>query len=169
MYRILVCFGGCFMIQRLVIPCLLMIVAVGCGGSDVSTVDVSGTVTMDGKPLAGADVNFVTEQFVGYGKTDAQGNFELVQGAAPGPNKVWISKIDPSKIPGSGGIEFSDDPESGLDAGQMEAMIDGPGEGMPAGGNMTGETIPPEYSDPTDTKLTFPVPDGGTSSANFKL
>ena len=158
------------MVLRLVIPCLLMIVAVGCGGSDVQTVDVSGTITMDGKPLAGADVNFVTEQFVGYGKTDAQGNFELVQGAAPGPNKVYISKIDPSKIPGSGNIEFSDDPESGLDSGQMDAMmIDGMVEGAPVGGNMTGEMIPPEYSDPAYTKLSFQVPDGGTSSANFKL
>src|SRR4051812_11343260 len=34
---------------------------VGCGGSDVSLVPVSGTVTLEGKPLAGAQISFAPE------------------------------------------------------------------------------------------------------------
>ncbi len=143
----------------------------GCGGGGgPDTADVSGTITLDGKPLAGADVHFIGENFAGYGKTNAEGKYELVQGALAGDNKVTISKIDESRIPGAGAVQFSDNPDDGMDAGQMEAMVD---PAASAGGarrmNMTGETIPAHYSDPDKTQLMFVVPPGGTDSADFKL
>lgn len=141
----------------------------GCG-RDSNSVDVSGQVTMNGQPLAGADVTFISDSFAGFGKTDAEGRYELVQGAFAGSNRVVISLIDPSKLPGTGGIQFSDDPEAGLDRGQMDAMLlVGAPNDPRRSTNLTGETIPPDYSDIEKTKLTFVVPEGGSDSADFKL
>jgi len=144
---------------------------IGCGGSrGPETVDVSGTITLDGNPLAGADVHFIGENFAGYGRTNAAGEFELVQGAVPGENRVTISLIDKSKIPGAGAIEFSDNPDDGMDAGQMEAMIDPTVAARGARSvSPTGETLPSHYSDAATTQLKFVVPGGGSDSANFKL
>ncbi len=55
---------------------------------------VAGTVTLGGKPLADAEVYFYTDKFTGFGKTNAEGKYILAQGAAIGPNKVYISKIE---------------------------------------------------------------------------
>ncbi|HID22366.1 MAG TPA: carboxypeptidase regulatory-like domain-containing protein [Planctomycetaceae bacterium] len=147
---------------------LAMLVVLGCAGSEQSsgpkTADVSGTVYLDGKPLAGADVHFVSPdgKFVGYGQTDSQGKYTLVQGAVPGKNKVFISKLE------MGESELN--PEEGIDPGQMEAAAAALGTGE-AGAEEGGpkQLIPEAYSDPEKTKLTFDVPEGGTSEAEFRL
>ena len=52
----------------------------GCGESvkPGRGVPVSGRITLGGKPLADADVLFTNDTFVGFGKTDAEGNYRLV-------------------------------------------------------------------------------------------
>lgn len=144
---------------------------VGCGGDKgrqiPDTVDVSGVVTMDGKPLAGASVNFFHEDypdFAGYGKTDDQGRFTLVQGAVPGTNKVTVSKIVGEEL----GVGEGDDAEGALDDGQIAASTGADIGAAPKKAGL-GQQVPPEYSDASKTKLTFMVPDGGTESADFKL
>ena len=75
----------------------------GCGRpvetdySGLGLVDVSGTVTLDGKPLRGATVLFEAEdQTYSYGRTDDSGRFELMfnseqSGVIPGRKIVRVT------------------------------------------------------------------------------
>jgi len=133
----------------------------GCGSrSGYKVVPVSGRVTMDGKPLARAHVNF---QPVGdeqnrepgpgsYAVTDEQGHFVLKladgsnrSGAVVGTHIVKISTV-------LKGEEFDPKSETGS-----------PDDYVPP----TKERIPPEYNE--NTTLSFDVPPEGTSQANFDL
>lgn len=140
---------------------ILLVVFSGCGGSSgPPTAPVSGKVTLDGAPLEGAIVNFTTGGFVGSGRTGADGSYSLVTGAAVGENKVWIENFEAPE-------GFSDDPEDGMDAGQLEAMNQSLAD---SGATVEAPTrIPVEYSDSEKTILKVMVSDGGTSSANFDL
>lgn len=79
--------------------CLVLVFA-GCGGnSDLAS--VHGTVTLDGKPLAGAQVVFAptSQGATAYGRTDADGKYEMMfsdtaKGAWLGENVVRISTED---------------------------------------------------------------------------
>ncbi len=117
--------------------------AVGCdSGQDIASVE--GVVTMDGKPLPRATVQFIPE--VGgrpaLARTDKDGKYVLNfsggrKGAIPGKNKVQITTLaDPF-----------------LDA-------EGNNLGSP-------ETVPMEYN--RQTKLSFEVVDGKKNVANFEL
>lgn len=137
----------------------------GGGGSGPKTERVSGTVTLQGKPLEGATVYFMTDKSSGFGKTNAEGHYELVQGAVAGQNKVYISK---RKLPE--GVNL--DPEAGMDLGQIDAAAAaGENDRSPksAKKQSTGEQVPEEFSNPQKSKLTFDVPSGGSTSADFRL
>jgi hypothetical protein len=134
----------------------------GCGesGPDApDTASVSGTVTLNGDPVVGAEVSFIGKEFVGYGKTDDDGKYTLAQGAVVGENLVTISKIE-----GEAGMEM--DPDEGMDEGQFEAAAGGDLDAVDVGPK---QLIPVEFSDVEKSKLTFNVPTGGTSSADFTL
>ena len=121
----------------------------GCGGRPASpkTVPVSGKITLDGKPLANADVSFTPLEnkvegqppFASSGKTDEQGNYTLKldidgkDGAVPGSHRVRVSIFDRG----------------------------GDGKGL------KGQLIPSQYN--TESTLQFSVPDAGTTSADFPL
>ena len=135
-----------------------LVVAAGCGQSGVETVNVSGTVYLDGQPVEGVEVYFASENHAGFGVTAADGTYELVQGAEPGENKLRFSKVVNS--------EFND-PENGMDIGQLEALAMAHGGGP--GVRLPGQMIPSKYSDPALSKIVFEVPDGGTGSADFRL
>ena len=71
-------------VRMLTTLCLLS-AAVGCGGSihpdysQLGLVDVSGTVTLDGQPLSGAEVAFeAPDGTYSAGVTDSSGNFDLM-------------------------------------------------------------------------------------------
>lgn len=135
----------------------------GCSGSNQPTFDltpVSGSVTLDGKPLADADVAFYLQgqspkDYHGsVGKTDAQGKYELqagvAKGAVPGSYKVTVSRFRDAK--GGPIVE-----QEGMDLEQLK---------------MTGqakETIPPKYSDLDKTELTTTVEAGKTDGYDFSL
>lgn len=81
-------------------PILLLMVATlaGCGGPEHPDVgEVSGTVTLDDKPLAEASIMFQPSNGrASTGTTDANGKYSLmyldgVSGAMIGSNKVMIS------------------------------------------------------------------------------
>ncbi|MGY8770517.1 MAG: hypothetical protein ACKVH8_19045 [Pirellulales bacterium] len=89
---------------------LFMVTVVGCGegSSGPSLVPVSGTLSLDGKPLANADLQFSTtnegEAAASFGTTDQEGHFDLKsqdgkEGATPGGHRVNIT-VMPA---GSGG------------------------------------------------------------------
>jgi len=63
-------------------PLFALACIVGCGGSTstVATVPVTGTVTLDGKPVEGAAVSFAPKTKgcrAAFGRTDASGKFKL--------------------------------------------------------------------------------------------
>jgi hypothetical protein len=86
------------LVKRLCVAALL-VAAPGCGSS--GTVDVSGTVKLNGQPLSGALVTFrpegATGDLGGAGKTDAEGKYTLTavrggKGVLPGEYRVIVSK-----------------------------------------------------------------------------
>lgn len=82
---------------------LVTLTAAGCGSgldadySKIGLVPVSGTVTLDGEPLAGAVVFFEARDLTrSYATTDAAGRYQMqfnseVTGVPPGPKTVRIS------------------------------------------------------------------------------
>ncbi len=78
----------------------IMLFCTACGGSDTPDLgNVTGTITMDGAPLADAYVTFMPDAVrASSGKTDSAGKYELVyirdeKGAALGDHKVVVSKL----------------------------------------------------------------------------
>lgn len=90
--------------RSLVLPgCLLFaaafVLSAGCGNSKYDLVTVTGTITMDGKPLEGASVKFQPKGggAMSFGKTDAQGRYQLETihgdpGAMVATHKVSVFK-----------------------------------------------------------------------------
>lgn len=114
----------------------------GCGGND-DLGRVSGTVTLDGKPLEQAIVKFIPEGEGGstsYGRTDASGNYSMEfsrsqVGASLGMNRVEINT----------GTQMAD---------ENEKIINVP------------EVVPARYN--AQSELTFEV-QPGKNTANFEL
>jgi len=84
---------------------LLVCTWVGCGSS-VSLVPATGSVTVKGKPAAGANILFhsqIADAVTPSGVVGANGTFKLMSGLdpgiAPGKYKVTIVWPDPSKKP----------------------------------------------------------------------
>ena len=153
--------------MRRIVGCISLVLAIcvfGCSGNKggVKSVDVSGTITLDDQPLEGVEVSFSSGKFGGYGTTNAEGKYRLVSGAAVGENKVSLKKFDTSMAEG---IDTSIE---GMDEGQMAAKMEAQSKSK-GGSGMKGSMIPPEFTDPKTTKLKIDVPDGGTSSADFRL
>jgi hypothetical protein len=125
----------------------LLLFALGCGGDRV--VPVSGRVTLDDKPVANATVVFqpISEDPNpgpgSHGKTDAEGKFTLElttgkkTGALIGLHKVVITAYE-------GDDEI---PSSGSDMVFRKRIL-------------------PDTANGSD-KVTFEVPQGGTTEANF--
>lgn len=84
---------------------LLLLAAAGCGSDGPELTDVSGTVTVDGRPVPNATVMFVPEAPDGspsYGVTDAEGYYSLMftrdkEGAMLGRHTVEITTEKVSK------------------------------------------------------------------------
>lgn len=86
----------------LLVTCAL----VGCNSDLPKTVPVTGTVTLDGQPLAGATVNLISDErsIAAGGVTDDAGNFtlkttagdQMVEGAVVGTHKVAVTKTTSS-------------------------------------------------------------------------
>ena len=85
------------MFRPTVVLILLLIALAGCGKGGPQIAPVHGRVTLDGQPLAKADVVFQPDgsQRGSTGRTDAEGRYELAykrgqMGAIVGPNTVRI-------------------------------------------------------------------------------
>ena len=137
----------------------LLLMAAGCGG--VGAVPVSGTVTVDGVPVENVAVNFTPIASEGAegpgssGVTDAQGRFSLrtigdrrARGAVVGKHRVTLSERAMAG-PDSDPYDPTITPE------ESEARL---------------RKISASYKLPPsvrDGSLTFEVPPGGTSEADF--
>jgi hypothetical protein len=142
---------------------ILLLAAQGCSGSG-SAPTIKGSVTLDGKPLADAEVRFVPEgdskTSVNQGntaKTDASGSFQVEPNRVsrmtlkPGKYRVFISKqVDKSgKVPS---------PE---DVGQTVSDTGGPGVGLK-------EAVPAKYSG-ANSQLTAEIKPGDNTLPPFEL
>jgi hypothetical protein len=139
--------------SRLWLACALLLPAVGCD-SKAKFVPVSGKVTLDGKPLANATVSFQPVAKPGAvdagagstGKTNVNGEFTLMaatgqKGAIVGKHRVMITKV--------------------------EEQVGTGDERPPRGGWPQQDQVPARYN--TESKETFDVPSGGTTTASFVL
>ena len=88
---------------RLLVVLGIAVLATGCGGGSADLGLVEGAVTLDGVPLAGANVGFQpAEGSASYGVTDAAGHYELyfagdTKGAKIGSHTVRIRTPSPSE------------------------------------------------------------------------
>ena len=81
---------------------LAAMAAAGCGPTPPAIVLVEGVVLLDGKPLPGAEVQFVPMiqgfggEYIAVAVTDEQGRFKLAcngrEGASAGENRVTVSE-----------------------------------------------------------------------------
>lgn len=136
---------------------------VGCGPDLPGTVPVTGTVTLDGAPVEGATVNFLSAAgLAASGKTDAAGKFSLkttvgsqsAEGATLGRHQVAIVKTE------SDG-QAMDDPKK-----MMEDMANNPAV---TSDFKVKNLIPAKYNNPTMSQLTADVTEGGANDFTFPL
>lgn len=128
--------------------CLVLIV--GCGGNSYEIAPASGTVTMDGEPLANVNVNFrptggnnpANPGPSSYAKTDEQGNFTLLittddsGGAVVGTHQVSLTTPDTNESEDADISDFVD-------------------------------PVPARYN--AQSQLTTEVPSGGTDAIKLEL
>ena len=129
---------------------LTALLAAGCSrGSGL--VLATGTVKLDGQPLAGATVTFVPQQAgrPATATTDAQGNFRLAtaqagEGAAPGQYAVTVMLARYKNVPAPGTATGKEDMTSGSGGPVPEVEI----------------IVPIRYSTPASSGLTATVAQG---------
>jgi len=150
--------------------CCVIVVSlvVGCGGNkpppeaNLDLAPVSGVITMNGQPLADANITFLFDGkppkgfTASGGKSDSSGNFIVMTGSksgtVPGRYKVVVSLMK-----NSDGSPVKSATEEGLDANMM------------AMGGQVVESIPARYSDLANTELSATVPDDGVDDLELKL
>ncbi len=154
-----------------------LLVATGCPGgntSNLNTVKVSGTVTLDGAPLPGATVTFSPKSDgvrAAFGTTDENGRFTLTtlnpgDGAVPGSYAVTVSKpvaaaaSAPSQDPRAMGGAIS--PE---EAAKIMAKAQGGAAGTAASANV----VPAKYASAATSGLTAEVKSGADNTFPFEL
>ena len=143
----------------LVAVLLAMPVVLGCGsagGDRPTTYPVAGTVTMNGQPVADANLNFQladgTRGTVGV--TDAQGRYELTtftadDGALPGEYRVAVTQFEK---PAPGAAVDEDHPNYDPDAPAFVPQ----------------NLLPDRYANPETSGLTATVTEG-PNTVDFQL
>lgn len=146
-------------LATLTLGALVIGLAVGCGESEPpppmpsSLVMVTGKVTLDGQPLEGAMLIFFPQStggVMGYGVTDSTGNYAMetrgadgpVPGIGSGSYRVMVSRF--LKPDGTAPLDPSEPPAN----------------------SGARESLPPQYSSPTDSKLRAVV---GASGGQFNF
>ncbi len=135
----------------------LLLAISGCSGNDGSysgpTGTVTGTVTLDGKPVS-ANVVFMNsiEGFNASGVADDSGSFSL---QSNGNSEIPVGKYQVGVTAADSGAEM--DPEAAMKA-SLESEDGSIGEGS--------STIPAKYNSPAGSGLSFEVKEGGN---NFEV
>ncbi|MDG1873855.1 MAG: carboxypeptidase-like regulatory domain-containing protein [Mariniblastus sp.] len=156
---------------------LVLGLIVGCGGENFSSVPVSGTVTMDGKPIAGVAITFYPEatestSIVGpfsEAVTDSEGKFELKTrygdpGAVVGQHRISFeyAGVDPEDL-AAAESELAEAKAEGGDTAAAQAAVD-----KQKGATKGKIKIPRRYSD-EQTEVLYTVPPGGADNVEFPL
>ena len=132
----------------------------GCGEGGPRLVPVTGTVTLNGKPLADATISFVPDPSnaditPGGDKTGPEGNYKAMyqsrSGLAPGKYVVLVSKTAAPPA----GVELP--PEMKMDTFQQEMA------------GIRKETLPKKYTDAMKTELPPVEVEQGGSVLDFDI
>ena len=136
---------------------LLVVGLVGCGGGE-RTSPVEGDVSLDGKPLAGAAIQFVPQGKGrdATGETDKDGHFVMStfqprDGAAPGSYKVVISP-----------------PVGSADAAKYGTAEEAMSAAAKQSTKKVTSAFPQKYTRPDQTPLTQDVPVAGKVRLELK-
>ena len=118
----------------------------GCGKSNsrpgIATLPVTGVVTLDGKPLSGADVLFATAEGASFAaRTKDDGSYQLQGLAGRGAACKGVCQVTISRYLKPDG--------SPLGPEEFPAMVE------------ATESLPPKYSFPGETTLSVDVPEQG--------
>jgi len=142
-----------------VVALALLVAAVGCSGSDhAPTAPVSGTVTLDGEPVAKGTIVFEMAGSrpatgrIENGKIVDVTSYEKGDGAAVGQNQVGIGIVEEAAAAAS----------EATDPGQAGAITDM--------NYMSGKSlIPPKYNNPAESGLTAEVTADGPNEFTFEI
>lgn len=135
---------------RAAIVCLGLSLILGCADGGPERGEVSGRVTVDGKPVPNATVSFFPESANGtpsYGATDSDGRYTLM-----------FTRSKSGAMTGKSRVEIVTQKISASEAAEMKA------EGQQV--DTTYIAIPPKYAEPG--ALTANV-EGGRNEINFEL
>jgi hypothetical protein len=140
-----------------------LVVVCGCGGDQPgaapakNVVNVSGTLTYQGKPLENFSISFVPAdegKHTAFGMTDSSGNFKLGtnlpgDGAAVGKYKIGVTYSGPTDV--------SDSSVTASPIDDVKQMPKPPVK------------IPAHYADPETSQMTQDVPPGGLTDLKIDL
>lgn len=143
----------------------LLLPALGCTPVDddlPKTVNASGTITLDGSPVAGASIVIMQEggeNRFAHGVSDSSGRFSLKafetkDGAVPGQYKATVSKT----------VEVAG--KSAPKSVQSDALAAG---GETASNVSWKNDLPNKYNSPVTSGLSVTVPDNGVSDLSIEL
>ena len=152
---------------------VLALCLTGCGPKiDFKTVPAAGTVLLDGKPIEGAGVSFLSKEGnkIAEATTDASGNFSLktvvgttmLEGAVVGVHKVTVVKTE-SSGKGSEGAEK----KAGESDRDMVARMSG--KPTDTSGVKQKYIVPKKYSNFDNSGLTATVAEGGSKDIKIEL
>lgn len=141
----------------------LFFFSAGCGkkaDSRPKTAAVSGIITMNGQPVADADVVFqpAGQSPAATGRTDGDGNYQLTtfqsdDGAVPGQYLVSVTKYDrPAESASSSSEEYVPPTAASAQASAAPKNL-----------------LPEKYASPKTSTLTATVQDGQENQFDFKL
>ncbi|MBN9119614.1 MAG: carboxypeptidase regulatory-like domain-containing protein [Planctomycetes bacterium] len=142
---------------------VLLVIACGCSGPNITFAPVEGTVTRNGKPLPRAQVIFYADEESGgpraTGLTDEAGKFRLAtddgkEGAPVGRHRVCV--LDTNAAAERLGLLAKHGPP------------DGAGKGVQPKAAGKSAPVPPEYGRPAETPLRAEVRPG-PQTLNFQI
>jgi hypothetical protein len=154
--------------QRRIAPCVAIAVValIGCSGSAderQKVVPVSGSVTYNGQPVAGATVVFLTKGSSpgATGQTASDGTFRLTtydegDGAAPGRYSVTVTKLEGAA---SGDPNAPFDPVADMEAAARKTAPPPPARSL----------LPTKYSTAAQSPLEFTVEASGNNRFEIEL
>ena len=139
----------------------------GCGTSAGAPPEpvypVSGVITLNGKPLVGADVTYLNQekQRAAFGRTNEEGRYQLTtftqnDGAVEGKSVVTVMKFE-AAAPSA--------PEPELDSEDYQP----PGLGEDTGPQKISSDIPKQYADAATSGLFANVLTSGDNQFDFEL
>lgn len=167
------------LIQRCIVLGAMLCV-LGCGGEKAEfpeTVPVTGKITLDGKPLEGAQLTIRPELSTGEksyparARSEADGSFEVftffsassdVPGVVPGKYKVSVIKMDTPADTGAHDAAGGGAAAAPVDPTNRAAMQAQASTGP-------GNILPSKYGSPTTSGLEFEAKAGENKTLVFEL